>query len=373
MTHQTNVTKRQKPHPQDALRIATEIAGRVPELHIRGRSLYDLAERASLADLHALLFYGELSSSELAADMQCRVAELVDIDPSVGERVAGLPWHLSLLESLRFALLELTHFNEHHDETHVEATIDFSLRTQKQLLQLLAIRYCSNQGVPLPAAPADLDYVDQFLLQFRGVPAEPLERQVITVISVLFATDPECASDVAARAVAAGGGDLGSALLSAASACRAAEIARTAEAVFEFLDELECEADVEALLEGLTAGELTLPGVVSAEIAEADPREEILSGYCLSLADDRGQAGFETLVAQIEQASPEIKLTVAWPLARLFHYLGLEHELIAPLLTITRFPAWTAHYLEQLGHPLNCGWQYLGPDFHSEDGGDSLL
>jgi citrate synthase len=173
--------------------------------------------------------------------------------------------------------------------------------------------------------------------------------------------------------VAAGGGDLGTVLLAASSASRAEEIGRAAEEVFEFLDEIECEADVETLLDRLTAGELKLPGVVPVERGEDDPRAEILSGYCLSLADDREQAGFERLVAQIEQAAPDSKLTVAWPLARIFHYLGLEHELIAPLLTIARFPAWTAHYLEQFGHLLNCGWRYIGPEFRLEEGEDSQL
>lgn len=373
MTQQTDVTTTRDPLPQNVPLISTEIAGPDPELHIRGRSLYDLAERCSLPDLHALLFYGELPSAELSADLQCRVAETADIDPSVQERVAGLPWHLSLLEALRFALLELNHFNEHRDDSGVEASIDFCLRTQTQLMQLLANRYCSNQGVPLPPAPADLDYVDQFLLQFRGVPAEPLERQVVTVISLLFATDPECPSDVAARAVAAGGGDLGTALLAASSASRVEEIGRTAEKVFEFLDEIECEADVETLLERLSAGEQRLPGVVPGASAGDDPREEILSGYCLSLADDREQAGFERLVTQIEQVVPDVQLTVAWPLARIFHYLGLEHELIAPLLTIARFPGWTAHFLEQLGHPLDCGWRYIGPEFRPVEGEDSQL
>lgn len=373
MTHQTDVTTKREPLPQDVPLITTEIAGTTPEPHIRGRSLYDLAERASLSDLHALLFYGELSSPELAADLQCRVAELTEIDPSVRERVAGLPWHLSLPESMRFALLELKHFDERRDDSHVEAAIDFCLRTQRQLLQLLAMRYCANQGVPLPPAAEHLDYIDQFLLQFRGVPAEPLERQVITVISILFATEPECPSDLAARAVAAGGGDLGTALLAASSASRAEELARAAEAVFEFLDEIECDADVDDLLERLAGEEIELPGGIPAELAQADLKEEILSGYCVSLGDDREQAGFETLVSQIEQASSGVKLTVAWPLARLFHYLGLEHELIAPLLIIARFPGWTAHYLEQLGHPLNCGWRYTGPEFRLEDGGDSQL
>lgn len=373
MTQQTGVTSESDPLPQDAPLIPTEISGSVPEPHIRGHSLYDLAERCSLADLQALLLYGELPSAELRADMQCRVAELADVDPSVRERVASLPWHLSLLEALRFALLELNHFHERRDDWHADAAIDFCLRSQRQLMQLLANRYCSNQGVPLPPASADLDYVDQFLLQFRGVPPEPLERQVVTAISILFATEPECPSDVAARAVAAGRGDVSAALLAASSAAPAEEIARTSEEVFEFLDEIECEADVETLLERLAAGERRLPGVLPAELAGDDPREEILSGYCAALADDREQGGFETLVKQIEQAAPECRFTAAWPLARIFHYLGLEHDLIAPLLTIARFPGWTAHYLEQFGHPLNCGWRYRGPEFRLENGEDSEL
>jgi len=342
--------------------IDTEIGGRQPEVQIRGYSLYDLAERATMTDLNSLLFYGDISSPEMAADLQSRIQELPNVDASVLERVAGLPFHLSMFESMQFALLELSQFDEHQDNPHVEATIDRCLQLQKQLLQLMAVRYCSSQGVPMPAAPANLDLVDQYLLSFRGVPSEPIERQVVSTIMLLFATDPECPSDVAARAVAAVNGEFGPALLAAMSASCIPTMTRDAEAVFQFLDEIDCEADVDQMLEQIEAGELKPPAMTDELNTEEDPREEILTAHCLALAEDREQSGFETLVTRIEHACPHKKTTVAWPLARLFHYLGLEHELIAPLLTVARMPAWTAHYLEQLGNPLNCGWRYTGPD-----------
>ena len=53
--------------------IETEIGSRDPELQIRGYSIYDLCENASLQDLNALMFYGDLSSPERDADLQIRV------------------------------------------------------------------------------------------------------------------------------------------------------------------------------------------------------------------------------------------------------------------------------------------------------------
>lgn len=352
--------------------IDTEIDGRRPQLQIRGYSLYDLAERATMTDLNALLFYGDLSSPEMAADLQSRIQELPNADASVQERVAGLPFHLSMYEAMQFALLELSHFDEHHDHPHAEATIDRCLQLQKQLLQLMAVRYCSSQGVPMPAGPPTFDLIDQYLLSFRGVPSEPIEKQVVSVIMLLFATDPECPSDVAVRAIAAANGEFGPALLAAMSASCIPQITRDAEAVFQFLDEIDCEADVDQMLEQIEAGELIPPAMIEAQ-TEEDPREEVLTAHCLALADDREQSGFETLVTRIEHACPHRQTTVAWPLARIFHYLGLEHELIAPLLTITRMPAWTAHYLEQLGNPLNCGWKYTGPTSRKIDDADDFM
>ncbi|MBD3674200.1 MAG: citrate/2-methylcitrate synthase [Planctomycetaceae bacterium] len=344
--------------------IDTEIGSRTPEFQIRGYSLYDLSEHATLTDLNSLLFYGELSTPEIAADLQSRIQELSNVDPSILERVAALPFHVSIHEALRFSLLELSQFDEQRDNPHAEATIDHCLKLQKQLLQLMAIRYCSSQGVPMPAAPANLDLIDQFLLTFRGVPAEPLERQVVNTILILFATAPECPSDMAARAVASVSGDFGPALVAAISASTIPHITRDAEAVFQFLDEIDCEADVEEMLDQIRAGELE-PPAMCAPTDDTDPREEILRVHCLTLADDREQAGFEALVDRIERVCPNRQTSVAWPLARLFHYLGLEHELIAPLLTVARMPAWTAHYLEQFGHPLTCEWHYNGPESRS--------
>lgn len=350
--------------------IDTEIGSRTPEFQIRGYSLYDLSENATLTDLNSLLFYGELCSAEMAADLQSRIQELPSVDPSVQERVASLPFHISIHEALRFALLELSQFDEHLDNPHVEATIDRCLQLQKQLLQLMAMRYCGSQGVPMPAAPPNLDLIDQFLLTFRGVPSEPLERQVVSTILLLFATDPECPSDLAARTVAAANGDFGPAILSAMSASCIPEITRDAEAVFQFLDEIDSEADVDEMLDQIQSGELQPPAMCE-DPHKDDPREEILTVHCMSLASDREQTGFETLVSRIEQACPNHQTKVAWPLARLFHYLGLEHELIAPLLTVARMPAWTAHYLEQLGHPLHFGWRYTGPESRTiEETGD---
>jgi PAS domain-containing protein len=56
---------------------------------------------------------------------------------------------------------------------------------------------------------------------------------------------------------------------------------------------------------------------------------------------------FPLIAVELERAVAPRKLGPVWSIARMIHYLGLEHELVSPLLAVARIPCWTACFLEQ--------------------------
>jgi citrate synthase len=318
-----------------------------PEVSLRGEPLRDLAERCSFEDVAALLLYGSLPSVDLSADVQCRMAEIPPLDPAIDEWVRGLPWHLTLGETLKGALLILARFDERQDESEDESIIDRCLTVMVQLIRIVAMRYCLSQSVPLPREEGDDPLAGLFLQLVRGDASEALERQALDTFLVLNSIEPEAPSDLAVRAVAAGGGEYHEALLAGCSAGGFARHDRETAAVIEFLDRIESEKDLHRVADELRTGGRDVPALAERLSACEQMRNALLMARCRELSIDRRQEGFEQIVTELEAAVAPRVLRPAWGVARLFHYLGLEHELLEPLLALARIPCWTACFLEQ--------------------------
>jgi citrate synthase len=97
-----------------------------------------------------------------------------------------------------------------------------------------------------------------------------------------------------------------------------------------------------------------------------DPRAQIIKRHCETLARARGDMNLEQtaeIIERIVQAEKGLPANVDWPVARLYHYLGLEIDLYTPLFVVARVAGWAAHVIEQLSNnriyrPMG---RYVGP------------
>lgn len=346
--------------PDDGAPLETRISGWLPALHYRGWPVSELQPH-TWEETVALLIYGVRPDADLIADTLSRLAEAPRLEPAVQETVNGLPWPLSLMEVLRSGLDSLSHFDENPDDRSVDAHIDRFLNCLPHVAQMIASRYCSTQGVPCLQSDDHDSLAARLLLQLRGLPPSELEREVFSSLLVLFAEEPDCPAALAVRATAGATGDVYSALMSGLSVLQRSHPGLDAEDAFLWLDELESSDAVDRAEAELRQHRDPPPGFTSAG-AVADPRPDLLKQLCRRLAADREQTAFEELADRFETLVRE-ELgrvpDVAWPLARLFHYLGLEHELVGPLVLLARISGWAAHYLEQYGQPLRMSWRYV--------------
>lgn len=323
------------------------VFGILPEVSLRGEPLRELAGTQSFEDVAALLLYGSLPSVELSADVQCRLAEVSPLDPAIDERIRSLPWHLSLCEALKSGLMLLSQFDERSDDNGPETTIDLCLSTLVQSVRMIALRYCVSQSVPLPREGVVDEIAGLFLELSRGEEPDELDRKMLDTFLVLHTIEPGSPSDVAVRAVAAGGGEHHEALLAGISASDLERKTSELSDVVEFLDRIESEEGLVSVCGAISAGRLEAPGLCDQFSKCELVRNELLNELCRELSIEREQEGFERVARELERAVAPQQLRPVWAAARLFHYLGLEHELVSPLLALARIPCWTACYLEQ--------------------------
>lgn len=323
------------------------VFGILPDVSLRGEPLRELAGTHSFEDVAALLLYGSLPSVDLSADVQCRLAEVPPLDPAIDERIRSLPWHLSLCEALKSGLMLLSQFEERSADSGPETTIDLCLSTLVQSIRLIALRYCVSQSVPLPREGVVDEIAGLFLELSRGEEPDDLDRKVLDTFLVLHAIEPGSPSDVAVRAVAAGGGEFHEALLAGISASDLERKTCELAEVVEFLDRIESEEELVSVCGEISAGRLETPELCD-QLSKCELlRNELLNELCRELSIEREQEGFERIARELERAVAPRQLRPVWAGARLFHYLGLEHELVSPLLALARIPCWTACYLEQ--------------------------
>lgn len=326
-----------------AERSGEAISGLTPRFHYRGQPLEELARTTSYWEVACLLIDGESPSQDRLADWQSRWEEIPLVDATARDHIVALPWNVSLLESLRSGLVFLSHFEERNEEG--DDGPERAVCLLSDLATLTSVRYCATQGVPLPEyAPSD-DLSTRLLTQLCGEPPGELEHAAFDRLLLLLAESPGAPSSVAVRAAADAGATLSEAVVSGLYAFEGRGWGTRAEEIYELLDAIESEEQLNAVCDRFCDEETIPPGF---EFAPAcDERTALLTELCRRLGEDRNQAGYEELALQFErQVAVEQGLVPQpiWALTRLFHYLGLELELIPPLAALARIPAWCAHY-----------------------------
>lgn len=340
----------------DRARLTTAVSGREPAPHLRGIPLSELVRQPRFMDLFHLLTEGELPTPEQSSDLQSRWLELPPLDPTIREQVLGLPWNVTPVEALRAAVVTLAQDVERQDELPQ----DQCLRLLTELSELVAARYCATQGVPLTPSPEGECQAGRLLTQLCGQPPESIDRDAFGAIFLLLADPPGSPSTLAVRAAAAGGVPFPMAMLTGLAAFEFASWSDEAQSIFDGLDEVESLDGFESLWERIREDEQLPVGFRRDVLSRSEV--ELLTVQCRLLADDRGQTGFEELAELFAQrVAGELggEPTLLWPLTRLFHYLGLDFELVAPLACLARMPGWCAHYLEQSERPLTIEFRYL--------------
>lgn len=343
----------------------TAISSIAGGLRYRGYSIEDLAEQSSFIETAFLLLHGELPNQEQLADFRAILAEASEVEPTVLEFLAGIPFHVPLMDVLRTGVSAVAHFDVQLDDSTEQAHIAKALRLLAQIPMLMAARYRDGQGLASMDADTELSYSGNLLYLLTGEEPSTLAERAFDVSMILYAEHEFNASTFTARIVASTLSDLHSAITAAVGALKGPLHGGANERVLGILEEVESPAEAERWVRDALAHKRRIMGFGHRIYRDCDPRAVILKGYCRQLAEETNQTHLEEIAETIERIVWEEKglpPNLDWPSARLYHYLGLNVELFTPLFVCSRLTGWAAHYIEQCRHNrlIRPRSQYIG-------------
>ena len=336
-------------------------------LAFRGYPVAELAGRASYESVAYLLIHGDLPTAAELAGFRARVAMARRLPEPVRELFAALPRWTTPLDALRTAVSALAHFDQDASDDSPEAERRKAERLVAQLPVVVADYFRVSQGLQPVLARQELPHSANLLTQLRGRDASPAAVAALDAAMVVAAEYEFNPSAYAARVIVSTGADVHSAVTGAVGALRGSRAGSANERVVRTLD----AAANAATVEGWAREQFAAGGVVGfgpAVAATGDARAGLLKAVSRTLAESAGPVfvRLENTADEIERVAVReygLTPTVEWPVARLYHALGLDWSLYPPLFATARVAGWCAHALEQResGELIRPRARYTGP------------
>lgn len=333
---------------------ATAIASIAEEITYRGYPLSELAEHCTFEEVAQLLLRGELPGLREKNRFEHRLNASRHLPEGLCELLASLPAWTPPIESLRTSVSVLAHFDQDAPDQSIEAKLRKAERMLGQIPTAIAWRARALAGLQ-PVEPREgLGHAAQFLHQLRGKEPQPHEARALEMALIVFAEHEFNPSTYTARVVASTGSDLHSSVVAAICALKGQRHGGFDEEVVRLLVSLEEKESAGATITRADLPTGPIPGFGHPLYPQGDPRAallEPLTHQALLLAGHSRMAELSTRVCEHMAAEHGLNPSIEWAVGRLFHALGLDVELFAPVLVMARLVGWSAHHLEQHADP----------------------
>ena len=338
--------------------VLSDVDGANGVLIVRGRSLDELAGRASFEDVVALLFGGFYP--DLPADVR---AALGAARTEVFAEVAGLDTGLmdrTPIEAMRALTARLGDGDD--------------IRVALRLLAAPAVFTAAvvrAQAGEAPVAPdPSLGHAADILRMLRGAPASRAEADALDTYLVTVADHGLNASTFAARVVASTRAGLTSSVLAGISALKGPLHGGAPGPVIEMLDAIGEPANARAWIEDALARGDRLMGFGHRIYKVRDPRADALKTAVRWLDARQGRLEFAEAVeaaalAILREHKPDrsLETNVEFYTALLLEALDFPPSAFTCVFAMGRVAGWLAHAREQLagGRLIRPASVYVGP------------
>ena len=340
----------------------------------RGYDVLDLVRESTFTEVAYLLLYGDLPEDLYLADFRAMLAESSDgeswSDESawMSDLLDRLPLHVPLTEILRTAISAVAHFDPQPADRSLEADRSRAIRLLGRVPMLVSARLTMIRGEEPMAADPEWSFPAQLAALLTGRVASPLFERALEVLLISVVDVGFSPAVQAARLAAAAGADVHGAVLAAAAVESTAERAGLAERLVLLWDERPWGEDPDGwVLERLDAGQ-GVPGSMFGGQAAVDPRREASVAWAEHLSSESGSESTRSR----DRAAADLEAAVVacggvpgwdWSTIRLLSAGGVEPSLHLPLVAVARLLGWSAHVLEQSGHPAASVSRphYIGP------------
>jgi len=359
----------------------TSISTLASGLHYRGYDIRELARYASFEETAYLLLRGELPTAEELQAFRRQVSEIAlqaaAIDrpdhpfgsmlnadrPAEADSRASFPAaplltavlkqlapDLPMIDWLRTAASLLADGDPEPSSGDRDAHVRKATRLLVQMPLVLAATHRRFSGVSQRSYDPARGLAANLLCQLLGKEVDPAVARAFEVSMIVYADHEFNASTFTARVVASTGSDLHSAIVAAIGALKGPLHGGANERVVEVLLEVGTPARADTWVREAIASKRRITGFGHRTCKDGDVRAVLLKPLCVQLAERSGLQALEQTADAVEQAmlaQRGLHPNVDWPVARLYHYLGLPSRLNPALFLVSRIAGWCAHVIEQ--------------------------
>ena len=351
MTSSKPATSEYSPGLEGVIAGETSISTVETGLTYRGYAIEDLASNSTYEEVAYLILYGELPTSDKAAEFRKRLGAAATLPREIIETIRHIPPAVPTMDVLRSAASLLGHWElEAADNSHAA-----NVRKAERLLAKLPVVVAARQRLkngqePVPADPS-LTLPANLIWMVRGQKPSQKQVEAMDVSLILYAEHEFNASTFSARCVVSTLSDLHSGVTAAIGALKGPLHGGANEAAMEVLQEVGSSDRAEDWARKALAAKQKIMGFGHRVYKEGDPRAIYLKKLTAAVAAETGHDDMEKMADIIETVvwnEKRIPPNVDWPCARLYHYFGLPQDLYTPLFVVARVVGWSAHIIEQL-------------------------
>lgn len=331
-----------------------------------GIEIDELAANASYEEVVYLLYYGELPTERELQEFQRELARQRALPEEVLQLLRMVPQAVPM-DLLRTAVSALAWYEEDPNTVERKAAVAKGLRLVAQVPTIVATIGRLRRGLEPVLPPAEEGSTARaFLCTLYNREPSALEVEAINKILVLHADHEFNASTFAARVVAATLADMHAAITAAIAALKGPLHGGANAAVMRMLEEIGTLDQVEPYLREKLARKERVMGFGHRVYKGEDPRAKWLRDLSQRLAEARGEVRWYELsvaIADFMQREKGLYPNVDFYAASVYHYLGIEKELMTPVFAASRIAGWTAHVLEQQedNRLIRPRAEYVGP------------
>jgi citrate synthase len=329
----------------------SDVKGDVGELIYAGYNINELAGKVSFEEVVHLLHHNHLPSRAELDELKSRLASYRDLPKGIVDLLKTIPRWTPPMSAIRTAISALGCFDEHAEDTSMDANREKAMRLIAQIPILTAYFHRIRQGKSLLTPDAQLGEAANFLYLIDGEKPSAEKESTLDMCYVLHADHGMNASTFSARVTIATLSDMYSAITSAIGTLKGPLHGGANEGVIKMLQDIGSPDKVDAYIEECLAHKKKIMGIGHRIYKTLDPRAPHLKRMAQILSAKLGESKWIQMSERIAEKmlkKKNLNANVDFYSATVYYSLGIPTDLFTPIFAIARIAGWTAHVLEQL-------------------------